>query len=244
MTTGQIVAIVVLVLLIALVVAAVLVLRKRNPSVRRAEAAQHRREAEQRRASAERLEAEAAERAERARAEHAQAQKLAEMAAHDRQVAEKEAAEAVRLDPEYRPEDDRPAVAAGPTAVAAGRDDRELESAHRDRPRRSVEYDPEPIVGGAAEGMITPRRRHAAAQDGPAHEARAHDGAAETVPTPVEREAPPAPSSAPEQHNRTLGDAVRDRDARTDPAGHPVADGSSTATGERPTLADRIMGRA
>jgi hypothetical protein len=252
MTTGQIVAIVVLVLLIAIVVAAVLVFRKRNPTVRRAEAAQHRREAEQRRASAERLEAEAAERAERARAEHAQAQKLAEMAAHDRQVAEKEAAEAARLDPEYHPEDDRPAVTAGPTgtpAVAARRDDHE--PAHRDRPRRSVEYDPEPIVGGAAEGMITPRRsRHAAAAQGaPAHDSASHDsashdaaarnGASETVPTP-------APHPAPEQQtrpNRTVGDAVRDRDARTDPAGHPVVDGSSTATGERPTLADRIMGR-
>jgi hypothetical protein len=249
MTTGQIVAIVVLVLLIALVVAAVLVFRKRNPTVRRAEAAQHRREAEQRRASAERLEAEAAERAERARAEHAQAQKLAEMAAHDRQVAEKEAAEAARLDPEYRPEDDRPAVTAGPTgtpAVAARHDDRELE--HRDRPRRSVEYDPEPIVGGAAEGMITPRRRHAAAQDGPAHDAPtqdapAHEGAAETVPTPAERRVP-APRPAPEQHNRTVGDAVRDRHARADSADGPATDGSSTATGERPTLADRIMGRA
>jgi FtsZ-interacting cell division protein ZipA len=235
MTTGQIVAIVVLVLLVALVVAAVLLFRKRNPSVRRAEAAQHRRQAEQRRASAERLEAEAAERAERARAEHAQAAKLAEMAAHDRQVAEKAAAEAARLDPEYRPEDDRP-------AVAAHRDDREIEPAHHDRPRstqrKNVEYNPEPIVGGAAEGMIKPRRdRHAAAT-------AADDSAAETVPTPVGHPVP-APGSAADQENRpnrTVGDAVRDRDSRTDSAERPV-DGSPTATREHPTLADRIMGR-
>jgi FtsZ-interacting cell division protein ZipA len=239
MTTGQIVAIVVLVLLVALVVAAVLVFRKRNPTVRRAEAAQHRRQAEQRRASAERLEAEAAERAERARAEHAQAQKLAEMAAHDREVAEKAAAEAARLDPDYRPavtagSTDRPAVTAGSTdrpAVAARRDDHE--PAHRDRPR--VEYNPEPIVGGAAEGMIKPRRdRHAATTAG-------DDQAAETVPTPVGRPVP-APRSAPDQEtrpHRTVGDAVRDRDA----VEHPVEDGSATATRERPTLADRIMGR-
>jgi hypothetical protein len=267
MTTGQIVAIVVLVLLVALVVAAVL-LRRRSPNVRRAEAAQHRQEAEQRRASAQRLEAEAAERAERARAEHAQAAKLAEMAAHDREVAEKAAAEAHRLDPDFHPEDDdRPAVAATHTddtagrtdrlAVPTGRDDRHTVTAGHDdrraiasertdraavtdggerpaapvapRPRRA-DYNPEPIVGGAAEGMITPRRNRSA--DEHAAHGSSSDEAAETVPTPV-----PAQRTASEQENasqRTVGDAVRDR-AETG--------GSSAATHDRPSLADRIMGR-
>jgi hypothetical protein len=250
MTTGQIVAIVVLVLLVALAVAAVMVFRKRSPNVRRAEAAQHRQEAEQRRASAERLEAEAADRAARARAEQEQAQKLAEMAAHDRQVAEKAAAEAARLDPEYRPEHDRPAVTAGPTdqhAVAARRDDRELEPAHRDRPR--PEYDPEPIVGGAAEGMIKPRRaRHSAADPSATdhnttdHNATrpsaADDSAAETVPTPVGHPVPTQRTGAEQETrpNHPVGD-------HADAPERPAA-GSTTATGERPTLADRIMGRA
>jgi FtsZ-interacting cell division protein ZipA len=222
MTTGQIVAIVVLVLLVALVVAAVLFFRRKSPDVRRAEAAQHRQEAEQRRASAERLEAEAAERAMRARAEQEQAQKLAEMAAHDRQVAEKAAAEAARLDPEYHPGDDRPAVTAAERPAATARPE---EPAHRDR---RAEFEQEPIVGGAAEGMITPRRnRH-----------HADDGLDDTVPTPVDERPVPARRPAPEQEtrpNRTVGDAVREREG---------ADRGATATGERPTLADRIMGRA
>jgi hypothetical protein len=233
MTTGQIVAIVVLVLLVALVAAAIL-LRKRSPNVRKAEAAQHRQQAEQRRASAERLEAEAAERAERARAEHAQATKLAEMAAHDRQVAEKAAAEAVRLDPDYT---EQTAQETGRHAVVERPAHQELESAthddhvdaERERARRVESYNQEPIVAGAAEGMIKPRRGRQAAETDPA---------GDTVTRPVSA---PRPASDQETRpNRTVGDEVRERADR--PAA--VDTGTDQHEHQTSTLADRIMGRA
>jgi hypothetical protein len=230
MTTGQIVAIVVLVVLVAAVVAAVMIFRRRSPDQRRLEAAQARREAEVHAASAERLEAEAEQRAERAKAEQAQAEELAEMARHDREVAREQQARAEKLDPDHaetveapavHPDEQRPAVA--------------------DRPSRQAYEPPEPIVAGAAAGMITPRQR--AADESP------------TVPTAKDEAAPTTgPAAVPAQRSVQADDTAEDRptvgefvQGRSEPARGATdpADPATDQHHQRParTLADRIMGR-
>jgi hypothetical protein len=276
MTTGQIVAIAVLVLLVVAVVAAVLVFRKRSPHQRRLEAAQARREAEARAASAARLEAEAKERAERARAEQAQAEELAKMARQDREAAREQQARAEELDPDHvgtaqvGPDQQRPAVAAHDGAHDQDRDDdrdhsrhdshdsshddshRDALKASDDRPRHQGYERPEPIVGGAAAGMITPRQR---ADEGstPTAPAAKDVAAPASGPAAVPAQRPaPADGSAPDRP--TVGEFVRDRSrstGATDPSRreHPdPADSTGPATEQhhqKParTLADRIMGR-
>jgi hypothetical protein len=238
MSTGQIVAVVVLVVLIAVAVGAVMFFRRRNPNARRLEAEQHWREAEQRRASAQRLEAEASHRAERARAEQAQAAELAEMARHDREAAEKAAAKAARLDPDgtlaasaaaSHARDEHPALPAHADPSADGHsdhrpdhrpdhrsdhaDDQQTDRLRTER-RRTHYVEPEPIVGGAAEGLLEKRR---AEHRVPTPRSSGHDEISpeqDTVPTPR-------------------------------PAAADDRSGGATATETHPgrTLADRIMGR-
>jgi hypothetical protein len=249
MSSGQIVAIVVLVVLVALVVAAVMVFRRRSPDQRRLEAAQHRREAEQRFASAERLEAEAAQRAERARAEQAQAAELAAMARHDREVAERAQATALRLDP------DTPVEPATRTATPPAVDqDQHRRDDRRDgeRPRRSEYVEPEPIVGGAAAGLLSNRTRRSedhAAADGAVVPAQRTGSPADERPTVSlaasdGKDTPPVrPANEP-----------TDRGRGSDPADATRGSGDTATAeraddGERPTnpvrhFADRIMGRS
>jgi hypothetical protein len=278
MTTGQIVAIVVLVLLVVAVVAAVLIFRKRSPRQRRLEAAQARREAEARAASAARLEAEAKERAERARAEQAQAEELAKMARQDREVAREQQARAEKLDPDHagveaRPDHRRPAVADRTAHTVDARDgahertrdddrDHPDRDSHRDAPKtsddrpRHHDYErPEPIVGGAAAGMITPRQRHAE-ESSPTAPAAKDVSAPASGPAAVPAQHPtrPTPADGSAQDRPTVGEFVRDRSrstGATDPSRreHPDSTDSTGPAAEQHhqkparTLADRIMGR-
>jgi hypothetical protein len=259
MTTGQIVAIVVLVLLVALVVAAVMIFRRRSPSQRRLEAAQARREAEVRSASAARLEAEAKQRAERARAEQAQAEELAAMARHDREVAREQQERALKLDPEFAESESQPAVAGGPTARPAverspeghdrhdhdrpverhdsNHDARPTHGDHAARPDRSAPayQRPEPIVAGAAAGMLKPRHQR------PNADAATTDASATL---PVQRS---TPVDEPEQR-RTVGEFVRDKtpnDGATAPAPQDRAEaGTEPSHSPVRSFADRILGRS
>lgn len=205
MSTGQIVAIIVLVVLIAGAVGAFVYFRRRDPNARRLEAEQQWREAEQRRASAERLEAEANQRAEHARIEQAQAAELAARARHDREVAEKAAARAAKLDPERKlvpsPVDDaHPALPAHADPSADQQTDR-LRTDDRPRPRY---VEPEPIVGGSAEGLLEQRR--GSDQRVPAPRSGDHDeirSAQDTVPTPR--------PNAHSTDGRTLADRIMGR---------------------------------
>jgi uncharacterized protein HemX len=100
MVSGEIVAMVVLLVLILGCVLAWWFFRRHDTAQRQIDATRHREEAASRTASADRLEAEAAERAARAQREQAQAEELAEMARRDREVAQSQIAKADRLDPD------------------------------------------------------------------------------------------------------------------------------------------------
>ncbi len=100
MVSGQIVAIVVLLVLVLGGALAWWLFRRNNTAQRQIDATRHREEAASRTASADRLEAEAAERAARAQREQAQAEELAEMARRDRELAQSQIAKADRLDPD------------------------------------------------------------------------------------------------------------------------------------------------
>lgn len=209
MSTGQIVAIIVLVVLIAGAVGAFVYFRRRDPNARRLEAEQQWREAEQRRASAERLEAEANQRAEHARIEQAQAAELAARARQDREVAEKAAARAAKLDPERKlvpsaADDHHPALPAHADPSAEQRTDRLRTD---DRPRRRY-VEPEPIVGGSAEGLLEKRR--GSDQRVPTPRSADHDEIRpeqDTVPTPR----PDHGGATDPHHGRTLADRIMGR---------------------------------
>ncbi|MCO1654167.1 hypothetical protein [Pseudonocardia humida] len=264
MTTGQIVAIVVLVLLVAIVVAAVMIFRRRSPSQRRLEAAQARREAEARTASAARLETEARERAERAKAEQAQAEELAAMARHDREVAREQQARAEELDPDHefdtpQPDQQHPAVAGGPaparelqpaaTDARDGAHDDTRDDAPRpdERPRHHDYRRPEPIVGGAAAGMLKPRP----AADDPTPTPTAPAPTTGPAAVPLQRS---TPADEPAERRGTVGEFVRAKDrsatGATDPTARhdrdEAADPQATEQHQSPvrTFADRILGRS
>jgi biopolymer transport protein ExbB/TolQ len=123
MVSGQIVAMVVLLVLVLGCVLAWWLFRRHNTAQRQIDATRHREEAASRTASADRLEVEAAERAARAQREQAQAEELAEMARRDRELAQSQIAKADRLDPDgARPVGPTPVEPSAPTLSRRDRD--------------------------------------------------------------------------------------------------------------------------